>query len=238
MSRTRPYLLLASLLLLSCGNGKTEAIADRDTIEDRQSGDRNPPPDGVAEVADGDIAQDGTVPGDAVEEGLEETADLVPDDGGSEIADLGQPDVPPVTESEASVLASIFGEAVQFLAALFDSRRFFEAWSDSVLAGAAFVGYGYGFNGEVITVTGFSMAGTTISLKVLSHGESWWFAVESSPGFFEQFSNLDVSKLDPDTRDSGPYTIDAISGATYSSRAVMDGFWDSVRQFKKWRQTR
>lgn len=236
MNWTRPYLLLASLLLLSCGTGGQKTTVDVGSVEDGQDKDQNSPPDGVAELADSRTGDDGTDPGDA-QDWVEETGELHSDDGGAEVADLGQPDVGPVTESEASVLASIFGEAVEFLAALFETRRYFEAWSDSALAGAAFVGFGYGFDGEVITVTGFDMSGTTISLKVLSQWESWWFAVESSPGFFEQFSNLDVSKLDPDTRDSGPYTIDAVSGATYSSRAVMDGFWDSVRQFKKWRQS-
>jgi len=159
-------------------------------------------------------------------------------DVGFETVDADAKGVEPVTAAESLILKKIFPTAVEFLAALFDERRYFEARGEAAAEGTAFVGNGYGFDGEVVTITGFDTGGTTRSLEVMSQWESWWYYVESSPWFFEQFAGLDVSKLDPTTRDSGPYQLDAVTGATYSSQAVLDGFWDSVRQYKKWLEVR
>jgi hypothetical protein len=185
---------------------------------------------------------------DDVQDQLSRT-DVAPEDGGKDLHDLADSDGPdlvgdaatndqvvdlaPLTEAEATVLKSIFPDALQFLVDLFDFRRYFIAVGPDGPIGTAFPGTRYGFNSEVISVTGFDSAAHTVALEILQQWESWWFIVQENPAFFDQFKGLDTSKLNPATRDSGPYTIDAISGATYSSMAVIDGFWMAVDAYQK-----
>ncbi len=112
----------------------------------------------------------------------------------------------------------------------------------------AIIGYGvananYGFNGEVRTLTGISVAGETLGLETISQRESWWYYVPLT--FFTQFKGLlmeNVTLLPEYNKNCSPNCsnlynaigVDAISGATYTSDAmiknVMDGYlhWNEI----------
>jgi Na+-translocating ferredoxin:NAD+ oxidoreductase RnfG subunit len=111
----------------------------------------------------------------------------------------------------------------------------------------AVVGYGltathYGFNGEITTLLGVSAAGVTVGLETISQRESWWSFIPES--WFLEFIGIPTAEVtllpgyDQNCyRCAALYEaigVDAVSGATYTSDALikdaMDGYlhWDEV----------
>lgn len=138
-----------------------------------------------------------------------------------------------ITTEELAVLKELFPAATSFEVRKAMSVRYFEAAGPAGKLGTAFTGARYGFNSEVVSITGIDLEGISVALKVLRQFESWWYRVEWDGAFFGQFVGIDTSKVDEELQDFGEYQVDAISGATYSSEAVIGGFWDAVKQYKK-----
>lgn len=159
-------------------------------------------------------------------------AEVTPDGSGHESVFHDTENVD-ITQEELAVLKEIFPQATAFEARTAMSIRYFEASGPSGLLGTAFAGARYGFNSEVVSITGIDLMGVSVALKVLSQFESWWYQVEWDSEFFSQFSGIDTSKVDEQSRSFGDYQVDAVSGATYSSEAVIGGFWEAVKQYKQ-----
>jgi Na+-translocating ferredoxin:NAD+ oxidoreductase subunit G len=86
------------------------------------------------------------------------------------------------------------------------------------LVGIAFKASGKGYSSVVETLVGMELSGKIIAVKVLSQNETPGLGARvAGKDFLGQFSGQDASSLN---------TVQAIAGATISSRAVMN----SVRQ--------
>lgn len=106
------------------------------------------------------------------------------------------------------------------------------AVSGDEVVGCVLVTAASGYNGPVQIMTGFDMTGKVTGIKVISHGETPGLGANAADGkFLSQFvSSTDAGSLAV-TKDGG--TIDAVTSATYSSRAVTDAINIAARQFEE-----
>ena len=125
---------------------------------------------------------------------------------------------------EQSALKSIMPSADSFSEKAMDGIEYFEA-----LKGKAVIGYcvrvaGNGYNGYIRMIAGVDPNGVIQGVIVLEHGETPGLGAkinevsqgESEPGFLKQFKGKDVRNI------AVKKDIDAITGATISSKAVTD----------------
>ncbi|PKN23752.1 MAG: hypothetical protein CVU65_13680 [Deltaproteobacteria bacterium HGW-Deltaproteobacteria-22] len=146
-------------------------------------------------------------------------------------------------KTEAQAMAQLFPGATFEVATSASGDYYIVRDAQSAIIGYGVANANWGFNGEVRTLTGISAAGETLGLETITQRESWWYYVPLS--FFSQFKGIpmeNVTLLPGYDKNCSPrctsvYSaigVDAISGATYTSDAmiknVMDGFlhWDEV----------
>jgi len=146
-------------------------------------------------------------------------------------------------KTEAQAMAQFFPGATIEEATSASGDYYVVRDAQSVIIGYGVAKANWGFNGEVRTLTGISAAGENLGLETITQRESWWYYVPLS--FFTQFKGLlmeNVTLLPGYDKNCSPSCtsvyaaigVDAISGATYTSDAmiknVMDGFlhWDEV----------
>ncbi|PKN48051.1 MAG: hypothetical protein CVU59_00645 [Deltaproteobacteria bacterium HGW-Deltaproteobacteria-17] len=146
-------------------------------------------------------------------------------------------------KTEAQAMAQLFPGATIEVATSASGDYYVVRDSQSAIIGYGLANANWGFNGEVRTLTGISAAGETLGLETITQRESWWYYVPLS--FFSQFKGIlmdNVTLLPGYDKNCSPRCtsvyaaigVDAISGATYTSDAmiknVMDGFlhWDEV----------
>ena len=138
-------------------------------------------------------------------------------------------------KTEAQALAQLFPGTTQETADTTSGSYFILKDEDGV------VGYGitktnYGFNGEVKTLLGISIEGMTRGVQTISEYESWWDMIHL--GFFDQFSGISLDQviLQPGyDKNCSPQCdflydavsgVDAVSGATYTSDAIIKNIMD------------
>ena len=125
---------------------------------------------------------------------------------------------------EQSALKSIMPSADSFSEKAMDGIEYFEA-----LKGKAVIGYcvrvaGNGYNGYIRMIAGVDLNGTIEGVAVLEHSETPGLGAkineirpgESEPWFLKQFKGKNVGTI------AIKKNIDAITGATISSKAVTD----------------
>lgn len=92
---------------------------------------------------------------------------------------------------------------------------YYKAYSkDDKFIGVAFKASGKGYSSAVETMAGMAKDGTITAIKILSQNETPGLGNRiTEPSFIGQFSNKDIPGLNK---------VQAITGATISSKAVMD----------------
>lgn len=118
-----------------------------------------------------------------------------------------------------------------------ESGEYYVVYDAGNVAGYGLVQANWGFNGEVRTLSGIAVDGQTVGVETITQRESWWSHIPES--FFLQFSGIPfdrVTLLPNYDRNCSPRCttiyqaigVDAVSGATYTSDAiiknVMDGY--------------
>ena len=145
-------------------------------------------------------------------------------------------------------LKEVLPEALNFEEIKFQNETvYYKGFSqDKSLAGVAFIARGKGYSGIIETMVGMEPDGTIIAIKVLSQSETPGLGSRISeikdsatiidvfngkhpklslkPWFQEQFSNKKVSDLDG---------VSAITGATISSRAVINSIKNKALEIQK-----
>ena len=104
-----------------------------------------------------------------------------------------------------------------------DSLTIYPAKNNEVVSGIAVKAItGLGYSGEIGIMVGYRTDGSIFNIQVLDHKETPGLGTKmTEPKFYEQFMNKNPSKDDLRvTKDGG--TIDAIAGATITSRAYCD----------------
>jgi hypothetical protein len=130
-------------------------------------------------------------------------------------------------------LSLVFPTADRIEAVGSDDAAHFAAFRGGERLGYALWSSGGGFYGPVFTLLGIDAAATTIRVEYTSSvGPEWIWALDAS--FFDQFRCLDTARLDVDARDWGPYEVDAVTGATYTSRGVIDSVWASLERYRRY----
>jgi len=126
-------------------------------------------------------------------------------------------------EEEAS-LKEVMPAGASFEAIKSDSEiLYYKAYDESKnFIGIAFKTSGKGYSSIIETMVGMLKDGTITAIKVLSHNETPGLGARvSEPGFTGQFTNKkDLSK------------VEAITGATISSKAVIDSVHKKAEEIK------
>jgi len=101
-----------------------------------------------------------------------------------------------------------------------ESTEIYTITSDGSKVGYAFLAIGTGYGGEIDIVVGLENRTTMRGIAVISHAETPGLGDKILlPNFTDRFVGLDTGEINL-TRDGGK--VDAITGATISSRAVVD----------------
>lgn len=131
-------------------------------------------------------------------------------------------------EMEGSIVAlkQVFGEDSKFkpldegkLSEIIASNsaiiEIFEVYKNDNLNAYAIKTNSSGFAGDLVTLTGFSLEGNVIGMRLLEHSETKGIGSKAEePSFAEKFVGKTVDS---------EITVDIISGATYTSKGVLDG---------------
>ncbi|MDP2913572.1 MAG: RnfABCDGE type electron transport complex subunit G [Candidatus Omnitrophota bacterium] len=135
-------------------------------------------------------------------------------------------------EIEAA-LKTIIPEADSFTEKKVDDIDYFEATKNAILAGYCIKAVGTGYSGYMRIVVGIDTAGTIKGVKVLEHQETPGLGSkineirrgEKDAWFLRQFIGRQGKAV------AIKKDIDAITGATISSKAVTDAIRDTVLEF-------
>lgn len=99
----------------------------------------------------------------------------------------------------------------------------FEVYSGESLNGYAIKTISKGFGGDLITLTGFSMDGNLLGMRLVEHSETKGIGSKATePDFTSRFEGKNASE---------EITVDTISGATVTSKGVMAGVNESRKIF-------
>lgn len=91
----------------------------------------------------------------------------------------------------------------------------------------------FGYRSNIEGLLAVSDAGLVEGFAVTAHAETLFFWLLIPQDWFEAFAGLDAAQMDVAARDFGPYSIDAVSGATVSSEAVIQDVWDGLNTFEQ-----
>lgn len=108
--------------------------------------------------------------------------------------------------------------------------RVYKDKNKSILSGYIFTVKQYGYSSIIETMVGMDKEGRLLGIKILSHNETPGLGTKiSNKSFFEQFKGKAIEDLvivKTKTKDK----IEAITGATISSRAVTDSVRKEVKR--------
>lgn len=115
-----------------------------------------------------------------------------------------------------------------------DSLEFFPAKKEGKLIGTAIKTYSpNGYGGPVWLMVGFDNDGTVLNISVIEHTETPGLGSKmTTPGFMNQFVNINPDEHTLKVKKDGG-DIDAISGATITSRAFSEAVQRAYDTFKQ-----
>lgn len=103
-------------------------------------------------------------------------------------------------------------------------KTVFPAKKGGKIIALALDGSGKGFNGNIGVMVGFEPDGKLTGISIMSHGETPGIGSKiEQPGFTGQFKGKPVSD---------PASVDAISGATYSTKGVFAAVKQAAKFFQ------
>ncbi|MBU5440038.1 RnfABCDGE type electron transport complex subunit G [Tissierella sp. MSJ-40] len=100
-----------------------------------------------------------------------------------------------------------------------------EAYSNGTLVGYTIKSVSSGYGGDVVMITGFSLAGKITGMKVLNHSETPGLGANSTKSYFsDSFKNKSVTnELYASKNPSGESEVQALTSATITTNAVLAG---------------
>lgn len=139
---------------------------------------------------------------------------------------------PEVTSDQLAVFKQLFSQADKFELTENEGIFYYRAKTDSELLGYIFLGCEKGFVNEIITYTGIDVSGICQGLIIFRQQETpRYFNLIIENNFADKFLEVDIDKIDIESRSLDEYEIDVITGATSSSAAIIENFWEAVEQF-------
>jgi len=135
-------------------------------------------------------------------------------------------------EQKQVALREVFADADEFKEVAAD--RGWEAWRKGQKVGHAFLSQPQGYSGPITLMFGVDSDGAITGLRVLSHTETPGLGAKiTSMHFREQFKNKRMEHLTLKKDNPGKGQIDAITGATISSRVVTKVLYTTLDSFNK-----
>ncbi len=115
-----------------------------------------------------------------------------------------------------------------------DSLEFFPAtWKGETVGVAIKTKSGKGYSGDIWLMVGFDTKGVIMDVFVIQHLETPGLGSKmSEPFFLNQFRGKDPGKVDLRVKKDGG-SVDAISGATISSRAFSEAVLTAYKSFQQ-----
>jgi len=135
---------------------------------------------------------------------------------------------------QKSARKEIFPEASEFKYNKSGALEYYEVYHNEDIIGYCLKKDTLGYGGAIEMLVGIDLKGNIKGVKILSHQETPGLGSkiteirerESSPWFLRQFTGKRVEDLDLKT-------LDAITGATISSKAVINGVKEALEEFFK-----
>jgi electron transport complex protein RnfG len=139
---------------------------------------------------------------------------------------------PHVAEPE---IGAVMPEADSFSGKKIDGIDYYEAFKGGKLIGYCIKAAGDGYNGPIQLIVGVDLNGVIMGVEVIEHSETPGLGArvkeikpgEKQPWFLRQFIGKNASEAEVNKN------IDAITGATISSRAVTETVNKAVTEFLK-----
>lgn len=136
-------------------------------------------------------------------------------------------------QEEQNALKGIMPEADSFVAESLEGIDYFKALKGNALVGYCLKIIATGYNGYIRMIAGIDKNGIIKGVRVLEHYETPGLGArineikpgDKEPSFLRQFKGKDAKTL------ILKKDIDAITGATISSKAVTDAIRDAVNKF-------
>lgn len=133
---------------------------------------------------------------------------------------------------EKNSLVEVFPQAGDFEEKESDGGRYYIAKKDNEELGYIIKATNKGYGGPITMLVGFDAAGEIKGMKILSHAETPGLGAkinevrygETGPWFLRQFAGKNAREISLDD-------IQAITAATISSQAVIEGVKKSVTEF-------
>jgi Na+-translocating ferredoxin:NAD+ oxidoreductase subunit G len=133
---------------------------------------------------------------------------------------VGSITLPRIEAQEAQKIQSMLSEMFSDMSRYTFDDDIYTIYSGEISIGYAFVAAGKGYGGVINLLVGLDDEKTMKGITVISHGETPGLGAKITESFFtEQFAGIAVEDVAL-RRDGGH--IDAITGATISSRAVAE----------------
>ena len=138
-----------------------------------------------------------------------------------------------LNSEEQNALKAIMPQADSFNEKTLDGIEYFEAIKSKNIIGYCVRVVGSGYNGYIRMIVGIDTNGIIQGLEVLEHSETPGLGAkideikqgETEPGFLKQFKGKNARTIEVKK------DIDAITGATISSKAVTDAVRKTVSEF-------
>lgn len=224
-------LVLCALAVVGC-----REPADGDSDADVESRDADGDAHEDTGLEDADQADDA----DGISEDADQVADADEDQRDPHYCDIANGEnvnecsecLPEVTAPVSDALAVMFPNADRVVIEGTGEEAYFIAELESETLGYAFLAEGYGFEGPLTCLTGVDADGWSIRVELTVANPYEWTSMLYD-AFWEQFRCLDVEQMEPGSQDWGPYDVDAVSGASISSYAVMESMWASLERHKQ-----
>ncbi len=136
-------------------------------------------------------------------------------------------------QEEQEALKEIIPEADSFIKEKIDKIEYFTAQKANKAIGYCVKATGIGYNGYIRIIAGIDLSGTIKGVRILEHYETPGLGAriseikpgEKSPWFLRQFKGKPAKAI------FIKQNIDAVTGATISSKAVTDAVRDTVSEF-------
>lgn len=126
----------------------------------------------------------------------------------------------------------LFSQAETFELSENEDFIYYQAKIDSDVLGYIFMGNRKGFIDEIVTYTGIDTYGICRGLIIFHQQETpRYFNLVIEHNLTDKFQDVDIDKIDVATRSFNDYEIDVVTGATSSSNAIIENFWDAVELF-------
>lgn len=137
-------------------------------------------------------------------------------------------------KEQKQALEKVIESADDYKKKIIDDKPYYEAYKDNKLIGYAIFADGDGYSGKIEMLVGIDTEGVVGGIEILSQSETPGLGArcceikrgEKFPWFLKQFKHKKASEL-------SLKNIEALTGATITTEAIIDGVKEEAAEFLK-----